>query len=151
MSFKSLVSGASSKNTKQTQGSKAGSATRRKNVANKSITSGASSKGRRGGGNSVNGSVASNRGLKNRRQGRGGRVNAAAARASKTARQMATLGGDIVSGVGEDAKQLQEMRKMRGECPDCGQKCFDKRMFKSTPLTIPNVVYEGRCLKCRPM
>jgi len=151
MSFKSLVSGASSKNTKQTQGSKAGSATRRKNIANKSITSGASSKGRRGGGNSANGSVASNRGLKNRRQGRGGRVNTAVARASKTARHMATLGGDIVSGVGEDAKQLQEMRKMRGECPDCGQKCFDKRIFKSTPLTIPNVVYEGRCLKCCPM
>jgi hypothetical protein len=82
-----------------------------------------------------------------RGRGRGGN----AMRASVTARQMATLGGDIVSGVGADAKTLREQRKMRGECPDCGQKCFEKSIFKTKPLTIPHKVFEGRCLKCRPM
>jgi len=71
-----------------------------------------------------------------------------ALRASLTARNMAQLGGDSL---GADSKKVKEQRKMRGECEDCGQRCFLKSMFKSTPLTIPNVVYEGRCLKCNPM
>jgi hypothetical protein len=77
-------------------------------------------------------------------RGRGG----AALRSSITARNMAQLGGDSL---GADSKKLREQRKMKGECEDCGQRCFLKSMFKATPLTIPNVVYEGRCLKCNPM
>ena len=82
--------------------------------------------------------------------GRGGRVKSVM-RASVTARQMATMGGDLVSGVGADAKTIREQRKIRGECLMCGQKCFDKKLFKKTPLTIPHKVFEGRCLKCNPM
>ncbi len=62
----------------------------------------------------------------------------------------AQLGGDLAN-VGADATKLKEQRKMRGECEICGQKCFTKTMFKSIPLTVPNAVYEGRCLKCDPM
>lgn len=69
-------------------------------------------------------------------------------RSSMTARTMAQLGGDSL---GADTKKIREQRKLKGECEDCGQRCFQKTMFKSTPLTIPNVVYEGRCLKCNPM
>ena len=91
----------------------------------------------------------------NRRVNRAGRGSAArastAVRASMTARQMATMGGDLVSGVGADAKTLREQRKMRGECLNCGQKCFEKKLFKTSPLTIPHKVFEGRCLKCNPM
>ncbi|EED87434.1 predicted protein [Thalassiosira pseudonana CCMP1335] len=65
--------------------------------------------------------------------------------------QMASLGADVATGVGSTANQMKELRKMRGECEHCGQKCFEKRMFKTTPLTIPNAVFEGRCLKCKPM
>jgi hypothetical protein len=84
-------------------------------------------------------------------RGRGGaalRSSTTALRTSITARSMAQLGGDSL---GADSKKLREQRKMKGECEDCGQRCFLKSMFKSTPLTIPNVVYEGRCLKCNPM
>jgi len=76
------------------------------------------------------------------------RGSTTALRASVTARSMAQLGGDSL---GADSKKIKEQRKMKGECEDCGQRCFLKSMFKSTPLTIPNVVYEGRCLKCNPM
>ena len=69
-------------------------------------------------------------------------------RSSMTARTMAQLGGDSL---GADTKKIREQRNLKGECEDCGQRCFQKTMFKSTPLTIPNVVYEGRCLKCNPM
>ncbi|KAL7544701.1 hypothetical protein ACHAWF_008066 [Thalassiosira exigua] len=71
-------------------------------------------------------------------------------RASMTAQQMAQLGGDLAN-VGADAAKLKEQRKTRGECETCGQKCYTKTMFKTTPLTIPNAVLEGRCLKCNPM
>ena len=86
------------------------------------------------------------------RGGRGGRGNRASTtmRASVTARQMATMGGELVSGIAQDAKGLREQRKMRGECLTCGQKCFEKKLFKTTPLSIPNKVHEGRCLKCNP-
>ena len=77
-------------------------------------------------------------------RGRGG----AALRSSITARNMAQLGGDSLTG---DSKKIKEQRKMKGEFEDCGQRCFVKTMFKSTPITIPNAVYEGRCLKCNPM
>jgi len=83
------------------------------------------------------------------RGGRGGNRQSTA-RASRTAQAMAQLGGDITN-VGADATKLKEQRKMRGECETCGQKCFQKTMFKTTPMTLPNKVYEGRCLKCNPM
>jgi len=71
-------------------------------------------------------------------------------RASVTAQQMVKLGGDITN-VGADTAKLKEQRKLRGECEVCGQRCFTKTMFKTTPLTIPNAVLEGRCLKCNPL
>jgi len=71
-------------------------------------------------------------------------------RASVTAQQMVQLGGDIAN-VGADAVKLKQQRKLRGECEVCGQRCFTKTMFKTTPLTIPNAVLEGRCLKCNPL
>ena len=76
------------------------------------------------------------------------RASSTAMRASMTARNMAQLGGDSI---GADSNKIREQRRMKGECEDCGQRCFLKSMFKSTPLTIPNVVFEGRCLKCNPM
>ena len=81
------------------------------------------------------------------RPGRGGMNRMASVRASMTASAMAQMGGDI----GQDLKKLKEHRKLRGECESCGQKCYQKSMFKTTPLTIANAVYEGRCLKCNPM
>ena len=69
---------------------------------------------------------------------------------SVTAAQMAQLGGDIVN-VGADAQKLKDKRRLRGECETCGQKCFNKTMFKTTPITIPHLVLEGKCLKCNPM
>jgi hypothetical protein len=61
-----------------------------------------------------------------RGSGRGANSATGSHRASLTTRQMATFGGDIVTGVGADAKTLREQRKMREECEDCGQKCFKK-------------------------
>lgn len=86
----------------------------------------------------------------NARAGRGGSMRTSTMRASMTAAQMAQLGGDIAN-VGADASKIKDQRKMRGECEVCGQKCFNKTMFKSTPITVPGAVYEGRCLKCNPM
>jgi len=86
----------------------------------------------------------------------GGRVSSRASmrnpsmRASVTAQQMAQLGGNLTN-VGGDTSKLKEQRKIRGECEVCGQKCYTKTMFKTTPITLPNLVYEGRCLKCDPM
>ncbi|KAL7442713.1 hypothetical protein ACHAXM_009155 [Skeletonema potamos] len=71
----------------------------------------------------------------------------AAVRANAATRQMANLGGDM-DHVGKSASQLKELRKQRGECVYCGQKCFQKTMFKTIPLSIPNKVHEGRCLRC---
>jgi hypothetical protein len=71
----------------------------------------------------------------------------AAVRANKAARQMANLGGEM-NHVGKSASQLKELRNQRGECVHCGQKCFQKTMFKTIPLSIPNKVHEGRCLRC---
>jgi hypothetical protein len=71
----------------------------------------------------------------------------AAVRANMATRQMANLGGDMAH-VGKSVSQQIELRKQRGECVHCGQKCFTKTMFKTIPLTIPNKVEEGRCLRC---
>lgn len=73
---------------------------------------------------------------------------ATAVRASMVTRQMANLGGDVVHHVGKTAAQLRELRKQRGECEHCGQKCFSKTLFKTIPLSIPDKVHEGRCLIC---
>mmetsp|Transcript_26993 Transcript_26993/g.41529 ORF Transcript_26993/g.41529 Transcript_26993/m.41529 type:complete len:532 (-) Transcript_26993:524-2119(-) len=70
-----------------------------------------------------------------------------AVKANMAARQMANLGGDM-NHVGKSASQLKELRKHRGECVHCGQKCFSKTMFKTVPLSIPNKVQDGRCLRC---
>jgi len=103
-------------------------------------------------------SVGASRRAPARRAGRGGARGGrgtgssvqASMRASVTAAQMAQLGGNIAN-VGADQQKLKETRKLRGECEICGQKCFTKTMFKTTPLTIPNAVLNGRCLKCNPM
>ncbi len=70
-----------------------------------------------------------------------------AVKATMAARQMANLGGDM-NHIGKSASQLTELRRQRGECVHCGQKCFKKTMFKSIPLSIPSKVDEGRCLSC---
>lgn len=69
-------------------------------------------------------------------------------RASMTAKTMAQLGGDNIMNVGVDMLKLREQRKFRGECESCGQKCFTKTLFKTTPLNVPNLVNEGQCLRC---
>jgi len=74
--------------------------------------------------------------------------NRNSARASMTAKNMAQLGGDNIMNVGVDMSKLREQRKFRGECESCGQKCFTKTLFKTTPLTVPNLVDGGRCLRC---
>ena len=68
-------------------------------------------------------------------------------KAAVRAQQMANLGGDM-NHVGKSASQLKELRKQRGECAHCGQKCYQKTMFKTIPLSIPDKVHEGRCLRC---
>ena len=70
-----------------------------------------------------------------------------AVRATTMARQMANMGGEITN-VGLNIEQVKQTRKMRGECEDCGQKCFNKTMFKIIPLTITGKVEDGRCLRC---
>jgi len=47
--------------------------------------------------------------------------------------------------------QLQEYRLKRGECVTCGRKCFQKKLFKMTPLTDHGKVLKGRCLNCHPL
>lgn len=51
------------------------------------------------------------------------------------------------------AEDMRENRRKRGQCVSCGQKCIEKRVFpfKSTPLTIPDLVLNGRCLVCNPI
>lgn len=48
-------------------------------------------------------------------------------------------------------KQLEEQRRKRGQCLSCGQKCFQKKLFKLIPLTEHGNVLNGRCLKCKPL
>lgn len=47
--------------------------------------------------------------------------------------------------------QRQEQRRKRGECVTCGQKCFQKRLFKMVPITDHGKVLNGRCLNCLPL
>ena len=47
--------------------------------------------------------------------------------------------------------QRQEQRHKRGECITCGEKCFQKRLFKMVPITVHGKVLNGRCLNCRPL
>ena len=47
--------------------------------------------------------------------------------------------------------QRQEQRRKRGECVTCGEKCFQKRLFKMVPITVHGKVLNGRCLNCRPL
>mmetsp|Transcript_8232 Transcript_8232/g.10453 ORF Transcript_8232/g.10453 Transcript_8232/m.10453 type:complete len:698 (+) Transcript_8232:220-2313(+) len=47
--------------------------------------------------------------------------------------------------------EMKELRLKRGECPTCGQKCFNKTLFKSTPISIDGKVLDGRCLTCYPL
>lgn len=55
------------------------------------------------------------------------------------------------SGSVMNKSQLEEQRRKRGECLTCGEKCFQKKLFKMIPLTIEGVVVDGRCLKCKPL
>ncbi|CAJ1939027.1 unnamed protein product [Cylindrotheca closterium] len=47
-------------------------------------------------------------------------------------------------------QQIAELRKKRGECVSCGQKCVDIKVFKKIPLDIPGKVHNGKCLQCKP-
>mmetsp|Transcript_27263 Transcript_27263/g.62942 ORF Transcript_27263/g.62942 Transcript_27263/m.62942 type:complete len:1242 (+) Transcript_27263:167-3892(+) len=47
--------------------------------------------------------------------------------------------------------QLKEYRLKRGECVTCGRKCFQKKLFKMTPITEHGKVLKGRCLNCNPL
>lgn len=48
-------------------------------------------------------------------------------------------------------KQLEDLRRKRGECITCGRKCFRKKLFKMVPITQDGEVLEGRCLQCQPL
>jgi hypothetical protein len=47
--------------------------------------------------------------------------------------------------------ELEEQRRKRGECIRCGQKCFQKKLFKMIPITEHGKVENGRCLNCNPL
>jgi hypothetical protein len=64
---------------------------------------------------------------------------------------MDTFGNDLSYGGQVLSKsELISRRERNGECITCGQKCFNKKLFKMIPITIPGVVLEGRCLACNP-
>ncbi|KAL3794129.1 hypothetical protein HJC23_012836 [Cyclotella cryptica] len=64
---------------------------------------------------------------------------------------MDTFGNDLSYGGQVLTKsELISRRERNGECVTCGQKCFNKKLFKMVPITIPGVVLEGRCLACNP-
>jgi len=48
-------------------------------------------------------------------------------------------------------KELEEVRKKRGQCIKCGRKCFKKKLFKMIPLDDDGRVLNGRCLRCNPL
>ena len=48
-------------------------------------------------------------------------------------------------------KQLEDQRRKRGECISCGRKCFQKKLFKTIPITDTGRVLNGRCLNCHPL
>lgn len=45
--------------------------------------------------------------------------------------------------------EMRELRRRRGECENCGTKCFEKHLFKAIAITNGEVV-NGRCLQCNP-
>lgn len=47
--------------------------------------------------------------------------------------------------------ELEDQRRKRGECVRCGQKCFQKKLFKMIPITEHGKVENGRCLNCNPL
>ena len=49
------------------------------------------------------------------------------------------------------SSELVELRRKRGECTNCGRKCFQKRLFKMIPITDHGRVLNGRCLNCKPL
>ena len=65
---------------------------------------------------------------------------------------MESLGIDFSSsGSVMNKDQLEEQRRKRGQCLTCGQKCFQKKLFKLIPITEHGKVLDGRCLKCKPL
>lgn len=58
---------------------------------------------------------------------------------------------DSTTGSVMSRAQLEDQRRKRGECVTCGQKCFQKKLFKSIPLTLHGKVLNGRCLNCHPL
>lgn len=64
---------------------------------------------------------------------------------------MNNLGSDFDStGSVMSSEALADMRKKQGKCASCGQRCFKKKVLKLIPLTIPDLVDNGKCLKCGP-
>lgn len=47
--------------------------------------------------------------------------------------------------------ELEDQRRKRGECVRCGQKCYQKKLFKMIPITEHGKVENGRCLNCHPL
>lgn len=65
---------------------------------------------------------------------------------------MESLGIDFSSsGSVMNKVQLEEQRRKRGQCLTCGQKCFQKKLFKLIPIDDHGKVLNGRCLKCKPL
>lgn len=60
-------------------------------------------------------------------------------------------GFDSATGSVMSRAQLEEQRRKRGECITCGRKCFQKKLFKSIPITEHGLVLNGRCLNCHPL
>lgn len=50
-----------------------------------------------------------------------------------------------------DKRELEELRRRKGECVKCGQKCFERKLFRLIPITINGKVLDGRCLDCEPL
>jgi len=57
------------------------------------------------------------------------------------------------TGVGTlmNMEDLIERRKKKGQCVTCGRQTHAKKIFKMIPLTVPNEVLDGRCLRCQPL
>jgi hypothetical protein len=48
-------------------------------------------------------------------------------------------------------EDLIEKRKKKGQCVTCGRQTHTKKIFKMIPLTVPDEVLDGRCLRCQPL
>lgn len=66
---------------------------------------------------------------------------------------MDRFGNDFDSATGSvmTRAQLEDQRRKRGECVTCGRKCFQKKLFKTIPITDHGRVLNGRCLNCHPI